>query len=684
MHPIRIAVRALGAAALSALVATSLPVLAARADAPPATGPALDLANLDRTCRACDDFFQYATGGWQKSHTIPAGFAEYGAFGEVYEHNLSALHGILDDAAKTGAAASSDTGRIGTYYAACNDQAAIEKNGIAPLKPELDRIAALATTNGIVDEMGRLARIGVDTGLSLSSETDQLDSAKTIASINYGGLGMPDRDYYLAAQNAAIRTAYKTYLVTQLSNLGESANDAGTHADAIIALETVLAKATPPNADLRDPKATYHPMGVAQLNALAPHVAWTSFLAGYGENGLTSVDVNLPQFEKALDEELAAVPIDVWKAYFRTHLVTSFARALPKAFDDASFAFYSTALRGVKQQMPRWKRCVAATDAALPDPLGKAYVAKEFSPSAKARALNMVDNLQRTLHDDIATLPWMSPATRREAETKLAAYTKKIGYPDTWIDYSPVVLTPGDAYAADVIATREYATTLDLAKIGKPTNRALWGMSPPTVNAYYNPQNNEIVFPAGILQPPFFNATADDAVIYGAIGAVIGHEMTHGFDDQGRQFDAQGNFRDWWTAADAKAFAARAQCIVDEFNGFEVAPGVHENGRLIQGEAIADLGGTTIAYKAFMKTAQYKAHKKIDGLTPEQRFFISYAQAWRELLTPQSAKQAVLVDPHPENKFRLIGTLSNMPEFRRAFACAANDKMVRAHACQIW
>jgi putative endopeptidase len=669
--------------ALAAAVALSVAAWpAARAAAP---APALDPANLDTTCKACDDFWRYATGGWRARTKIPPGYPEWGSFDEVYERNLAVLHTILDDAAANAATTTdADHARVGVFYAACNDVGAVEANGLQALQPELDRINAIGTPAALVAEIARLDRFGVDDGLGFGPESDTRDSSKTIAGIGFGGLGMPDRDYYLAPRNAAIRAAYARYLVTQLTNLGEDGAAAHTHARGVIALETTLAKATPPNADLRDPLATYHPMAVAKLGAIAPHIAWSMFLASFGQPGLRSADVNLPRFTAVFDRQIVATPLDVWQAALRTHLVTAWALALPRRFDTAEFDFYDRTLQGTREQLPRWKRCAAATDAQLGDPLGKIYVARAFPPAAKLRAKRLVDTLQSALNDDLATLAWMSPSTRREAQRKLAAYTKKIGYPDHWIDFSSVTLAPSGPFAADLSATRAFAQRLALARIGKPTDRQLWGMTPPTVNAYYNPSNNEIVFPAGILQAPFFDEHADDAVVYGAIGAVIGHEMTHGFDDQGRQYDARGNLRDWWTVADAAHFKRRAQCIIDQFDAYQVAPGVHENGRLITGEAIADLGGTTIAYRAFTRTAQFRGHQRIDGYTPEQRYFLSYAQVWRELSTPQYDRQDVLVDPHPNNRFRLIGTLGNMPAFRAAFACAMNAPMIRHDRCEIW
>ena len=679
----RTAIRGLAAVALVALIAVHPGVGPGPAGAAAMRG--LNPADLDTTCKACDDFWRFATGGWQKRHTIPASYASFTSFHEMNDRNQVELRTILDRSAGDATAASdSDVHRIGTFYAACNDSAAIDANGFTALQPEIDRINAVDSISSAVTEISHLEQLGVDVGIGFGSESDTRDSSRTIAGIGFGGLGMPDRDYYLAPASAAVRTAYIAYLVKELTYTGLEPASARREANAILALETVLAKATPPNADLRDPLATYHPMPVAKLASYAPHVPWAAFLASMNHGSLETVDLNLPAFTKVFDAELASAPPATWRSYFLTHLLTTYSSALPKRFNDATFTFYRTVLNGVKQQLPLWKRCISATDDALPDPLGKLYAEQYFPPASKTRALELVNNLQATLHDDIKTLPWMSPATRTQAEMKLAAYVKKIGYPDHWIDYSAVRIAPENSYLSDRFATQLFATQLDLARIGKPTDRTRWGMSPPTINAYYSPSNNEIVFPAGILQAPFFDTAADDAVNYGAIGAIMGHEMTHGFDDTGRRFDAKGNLRDWWTASDAVAFGKRAQCIVDEYNGFAVEKGLHENGRLVQGEAIADLGGATIAFRAFRNTPEYKAHESIDGYTPEQRFFLSYAQAWRELIRPAAARQAVLVDPHPENKFRLIGTLGNMPEFQSAFSCAMNAPMVRKNRCRIW
>ncbi|MEA2721016.1 MAG: putative endopeptidase [Candidatus Eremiobacteraeota bacterium] len=692
MQPIRLAVRALGAAALTALVATSLPNLTAtaRAAAPAsvtANAPAIDITNLDPTCKACDDFYQFATGGWSKKAALPAGRARWGGFDELAARNRDVLHGILEDAAKaTDAPAGSDTQKLGAYFRACMDTGAIEKAGTTPIAPLLDTIASAHDLPSLVTTIAALQRNGVEAGLALRSRPDTKDSTKQIASMGLGGLGLPDRDYYFneGERSAAIRAAYHEYVATQLASLGDDPAKAQTEATAVIALETALATATPKRADLRDPYKTYNPMPVDQLTALAPHIPWKAYFAAYAAPAFGTIDLSVPSFVTAYDAQLAGTPLDVWKSYLRFHVADAYANTLPKRFEDASFTFRSGVLLGVKEQLPRWQRCTTSTDAALRDVLGKAYVTAAFPPSAKARAQALVDNLQRTLHDDIGTLAWMSPQTKTRAVEKLAAFTKKIGYPDTWEDYSTLQVAPNAPFASNTLAVRRWNDARTIARIGTPTNRARWGMTPPTVNAYYSPSNNEIVFPAGILGPPFFNATADDAVNYGAIGAVIGHEMTHGFDDQGRQFDAQGNLRDWWTAGDAAAFKTKAQCIVDEFDAFEPAPGAHENGRLVQGEAIADLGGLTIAHKAFERTAQAKAHKNIDGYTPEQRFFLAYAQVWRSIATEGYIRQVAATNEHPWDKYRVIGTLSNMPEFQSAFKCAATDKMVRKDRCQIW
>ena len=683
----RNALRVAAAGALTALGAIALTGAPAATALPGAFAPApvLDPANFDTTCDACDDFWRYATGGWRSRTKIPPGHPAWSTFDEIQERNEDLLGAILTEAAADAATTTDpDRARVGTFYAACRDVAAIEAGGLQALQPDLDRINAISSPAGVVAAIAYFDRLGVDNGLGFASEPDERDSSKTIAGIGFGGLGLPDRDDYFLARDASIRAAYVHYVSVQLTNIGDDPAAAVKHAHAVVALETILAGATPTDADLRDPLAAYHPMPVARLHTIAPNIPWPAFLGAFGQARLRAVDLGLPKYTAVFDRQLVATPLDTWKALLRAHLVSAFASALPHRFDAAHFDFYGRVLQGTHQPLPRAKRCAIATDRALGDPLGKLYVARTFSPAAKTRARRLVNALQAELHGDLTTLAWMSPTTRREAIVKLDAYTKKIGYPDRWIDYSPVTLRATDPYLFDLAKTLRFTQARDLARIGKPTDRGLWGLTPSTVNAYYNPSNNEIVFPAGILQPPFFDPRADDAVVYGAIGAIIGHEMTHGFDDVGRQFDAQGNLRDWWTPGDAARFKARARCIIRQFDGYRLEPGLRENGRLVTGEAIADLGGATIAYRAFARSAQYRAHRKIDGYTPEQRFFLSFAQNWRQLSTPQYERELAVSDPHPATRFRLIGTLGNMPEFARAFACAQDAPMVRRDRCAVW
>jgi len=647
---------------------------------------ALNPSDMDPTCKPCDDFARYATGGWEKTHPIPAGHASWGIADEISESNRTILRGILEDAAKnTAAAAGSDTQKLGAFYRSCMDEAGIERAGTTPVDAKLATIRAVHDVPSLVASIAQLHRDGVDGGIGLRSSADAKNSDNTTASLGLGGLGMPDRDYYLKddERTTAIRNAYRTYVATQLTNLGDDSATAQAEADNVVALETAIARITPARVTLRDPNSTYHPTAVADLSTLAPHIPWTTYFTSYGAPAFTTLNVSVPAYVTAFDGELTTTPVATWKAYLRYKVADAFAASLPKRFGDASFAFRSGVMTGVKEQLPRWQRCTTATDGSLRDILGKAYVAKTFSPAAKARALALVNNVQSVLRADIATLDWMSPQTKTAATVKLDAFTKKIGYPDRWDDFSALRVSDGP-YAANVTAVREFESARTLARIGHTTDRGIWGMTPPTFNAYYNPSNNEVAFPAGILQPPFFDPNVDDAVNYGAIGAAIGHEMTHGFDDQGRRYDARGNLRDWWTADDATRFNARAQCIVDEYDALEPVPGVHDNGKLVQGEAIADLGGLTIAYRAFERTPEFQAHAKIDGYTPEQRFFLAYAESWRSERTEQQMRQQAVTDPHPDEHLRVNGIVSNMPEFEAAFACAADAPMVRKTSCQVW
>jgi putative endopeptidase len=680
---LRLLLRATAIAAVVALTATA--GLSATGTSTPSIKAGLDLANVDHTCKACDDFNQFATGNWSKLHPIPAAYPSYGNFEILQDQNDDALHAILESAAaNTSASAGSNEQKIGAFYRSCMNGPAIEAADLGPLKAELAKIDAIASTADVNAEIVHIDHIGTAAGWGLGPAPDRKDSSRTILSLSPGQLTLPDRDYYLKDDDRSkkLRAVYATYIAATEGFRGIPVAQAQADAQAIIALETEFAKARPPRAELRDPAKTYHPMTVADLQKIAPDVAWPAYLGRFLATPDTKFNVTLPDSLSAFDKLLVATPLPVWKSYLAFFLINAYGETLPKRYVDAAYAVQS-AFTGSTEQLPRWKRCVQQTDGQLGEALGEVYVKKYFPPAAKSRALSLVENLQTTLGEDIPTLSWMSSQTKTYALKKLTSFGKKIGYPDRFIDYSPVTITDGP-YVGNSLATRSFSSDRAEARIGKPTDRTTWNMSPPTVNAYYRSSYNDISFPAGILRPPFFSPLADDAVNYGAIGAVIGHEMTHGFDDSGRKFDAAGNQVDWWQPADSVAFDARAKCIVDEFSSFDVVPGLKGNGKLEQGEAIADLGGVTIAYRAFQKTAQYKAHKKIDGYTPEQRFFLAYGQVWAGNIRPEFAQLLAASDPHPLGKWRVIGTLSNFPPFAKAFACPTTAAMVRVNRCEIW
>ena len=535
---------------------------------------------------------------------------------------------------------------------------------------------------------GHLQSIGVGALFGVDSTQDFKDSTQVTGEVDQGGLGMPDRDYYTRQDDKSIkqRAEYLNHMTKMFELLGDPASTAGIEAQTVMDIETQLAKASQTRVERREPKNVYHRMPQSGVKALAPSFPWEDYFTAVGLAGKGDVNVTAPDFFKELGEMVSTQPISNWKIYLRWHLINAAAPSLSTPFVDENFHFNGMILTGTKKILPRWKRCVRSTDRALGEALGQVYVKKAFPPEAKTRALAMVKNLEAALADDIHTLPWMSEATRKQARIKLDAITNKIGYPDKWRDYSAFDVKR-DSYVDNVFHGAQFEFHRDLNKVGKPVDRTEWGMSPPTVNAYYNPQLNEIVFPAGILQPPFFDFQADDAINYGAMGAVIGHEMSHGFDDEGSQFDAQGNFKNWWTPEDQKNFNARGACVASQFDGFFVEDKLHENGKLVEGESIADLGGLAIAYAAYQKSLQGKPRPKdIDGFSPEQRFFIAYAQGWAENMRPEYSRMLTNVDPHPLPKFRVLGPLSNLPAFAKAFGCKAGDPMVRppGERCTIW
>ena len=649
----------------------------------------LDPSTFDKNTLACTDFYQYVNGGWFVANPIPPAFPSWGLGNILNEKNRDLLHDILEAAAKnTSAKKGSNEQKVGDYYASCMDEAKVEADGLKPLAAEFDRIAKIKDQKTLQEEIAHLHFIGINAAFVDGSNQDFKNSAEVTAGVFQGGLGLPDRDYYTKTDDKSkmIRDQYLKHVAKMFELMGDDSGKAASEAQFIMGLETRLAEASMTRVELRNPQKLYHRMTMAQLHDLAPNFDWLAFFKGIGLKQKTDVNVGTPDFFKTLDQQLASVPIADWQTYLRWQLINNTAASLSSSFVDEDFNFNRRILQGARENLSRWRRCVSATNGALGEALGEVYVKKVFPPAAKARALEMIGNLKAALKSDISTLSWMGDATRKQALIKLDAFLEKIGYPDKWLDYSSLQIDRGP-YVLNRIKSTQFAEQRDLNKIGKPVDRMEWGFPPQTVNAGYNPQLNEIVFPAGILQSPLFDLTSDDALNYGGMGAIIGHEMTHGFDDEGRQFDAKGNLADWWTEADMKAFKERAQCIIDQFSGFEVEKGLNEKGELVVGESIADLGGLTIAYAAFQKSMEGKPRPpNIDGFTPEQRFFLAYAHNWATNIRPEYARFLVNQDPHPLPKFRANGPLSNMPQFAQAFQCKAGDPMVRPEKdrCQIW
>jgi len=654
------------------------------ADQPKSWG--FDTANLDKTCKPCDDFYQFAMGGWMKGNPIPPEYSVWGSFSQLADKNQKNLREILEAAASAKSASGSNEQKIGDFYASCMDTAAIDAAGAKPIEPELTQIAAVQTLADLQAETARLHARGVGVLFRFNSSQDAKDSTQEIGAAFQGGLGLPEREYYLKQdeKSAKLREAYEKHVANMLTLLGDPAGVSGTEAAAVMKIETALATASMKNTDLRDPDKTYHKMKLTELKALTPDFSWELYFKAVGHPELKEINVGQPDFFKALDGQLTATPIADWKTYLRWHLVNSAASGLSDKFVNEDFDFRGKTLTGAKEIQPRWKRCVQATDRNLGEAVGQVYVQKYFPPAAKARALEMVHNLLAALKDDLQTLPWMGAETRAQATAKLEAFMLKIGYTDKWRDYSALKID-GRSYAENMVRASEFEFARRLGKIGKPVDRTEWGMTPPTVNAYNNSSMNEIVFPAGIMQPPFYDPNADDAVNYGGMGAVIGHEITHGFDDHCSKFDGKGNLKDWWTPEDLKNFNARAKCVSDQFDGYVVDGDLHENGKLVLGESIADLGGLAIAYAAYEKSLQGKPRPPDkDGFTSEQRFFLGWAQVWGANERIEYARLMANTNPHPLGRFRGNGPLSNMAEFAKAFGCKHGDAMVREQACKIW
>ncbi len=658
----------------------------------------IDRATLDPTCKPCDDFWRYANGGWIDKNPVPPSKSSWGTMGVMAEANRERSRTILEAARTSQAPAGSNERKIGDFYASCMDTAAIDKRGFAPLQNDLDRVAAIKTAEDVAavivalqgsvsGEGGRQGGGGVGP-VSLTGGADLKNSKEIIANIGGGGLSLPDRDYYFKtdAKSVQIRAEFLKYAAEMFVLLGDQPEVAAAHAKAVMALEIPFAEITKARADRRDPYARYHKMDFPALAALTPAFDWKPLFANLGVPLATPINVAEPEFLKKFNSQLSAVPVDDWKTWLRWRIVNGAAANLSKPLANASFRFNSAVLLGVKEQPPRHEFCGVTVDRLLGEALGEVWVKKHFPPVAKQRMSELVENLRATLREELASAEWLTPETRKNAVAKLEAFTPKVGYPDRWRDYSSVKIDPKSFYE-NVRSAGGFQRRYQLAKIGQPVNRNDWGMTPPTVNAYYSSSVNEIVFPAGILQPPMFDVNQGDELNYGAIGAVIGHEMGHGFDDQGSKFDAEGNLRNWWTADDRQKFEARAGCVIDQFNTLDVGEGLRHNGRLVVGEALGDLGGLTLAYRAYKRSLKGKpAPPVIDGFTADQRFFLAFARVWSSQLRPDALRLQLNTNSHPVAKFRTNGTLQNMPEFRAAFACKRGDPMVRAAGqdCKLW
>jgi putative endopeptidase len=651
--------------------------------------PGFDLASIDRNAAACQDFNQFANGGWKAANPIPAAFSRWGRFEQLSEQNNEQLRAILDELSKRkNLKPGSNEQKIADFYSACMDKAGVEAQGAKPLEPELARIGAIKDVGGLREAVARFHAHRIPAVFGFGAAQDYKDSRSVIAQAVQGGLGLPDRDFYTKddERSRKIRDEYVAHVARTFQLLGDDADRAAAAARTVMAVETRLAENSASRVQLRNPEARYNPMTKAQLLELTPHFDWGLYFRGIGLPEVAKINVGQPAYFKAVDKMLTDVPVEDWKTYLRWHLVNAASNTLSSKFVEESFNFNGRFLNGTQEQLPRWKRCVASTDRALGEAVGQFYIEKTFTPQSKAHAQEMVKNLVAALREDLQTLSWMGDETRKRAIAKLDAFVRKIGYPDKWRSYEPLQVGRG-AYYNNAVSSGEFEFKRGLGKIGRPVDKTEWGMTPPTVNAYYSPTMNEIVFPAGILQPPFYDPKADDAFNYGGIGAVIGHEMTHGFDDSGAKFDADGNLVMWWTEEDFKKFNARTDCVVKQFDAFEAEPGLFHNGKLVVGESVADLGGLTVAYAAYKKSLEGKPRPKtIAGFTPEQRFFLGWAQVWAQNIRPEAARQRVATDPHPLGQFRINGPLSNMPQFAEAFQCKLGDRMVRPpdQRCQIW
>ena len=663
-------------------------ILAAQAITQLPYSPSLDLTSMDTTVQACDDFFRFSCGNWIRKNPIPPDQSSWDVYAKLTFDNERLLWGLLEEAAKPATDRTEAQTKIGDYYHACMDLPAIEKAGLTPIQPQLDAIAGIRTLADLSRVVTAQKEAGIDAGalFGFGSNQDFENSQSVIAFAERGRLGLPDRDYYTKTdpKSVEIRAKYVDHVARMFGLLGDSPADAQAHAKQVMSIETDLAKAELTRVEMRDPHKLFHKMTRVQFEALAPAFDWNGFYRAMPiPSGSGVVNVSEPAYYLELQRQLKTRSIEEWKSYLRWNLIRSEANSLSSPFVQAAFDFYSKYLRGVPEMEPRWRKCVRQVDGNLGEELGKVFVAKTFSADTKARTLEMTKAIESAMEDDLKQLPWMSEATRQQALLKLHTIVNKIGYPDRWRDYSALIIRPDD-YAGNVRRSAQFEDRRELAKIGKPLDRGEWGMTPPTVNAYFDPQMNDINFPAGVLQPPLYDPKMDDAPNYGDTGATIGHELTHGFDDEGRQFDAKGNLRDWWTPKDAEEFQHRVDCVSTQYSNYTAVDDIKINGKLTLGEDVADLGGTLLAYIAWKHATLGQDLRPIDGYTPDQRFFIGMAQWACGDTRPEQKRERALTDPHSPLEFRVNGVVSNMPEFAKAFGCKVGEPMVRANPCRVW
>ena len=646
----------------------------------------VDLGDIDRKVNPCDNFFDYANGAWRANNPIPPSMVRWSKRWQSGETTKEMLRGILEESSAKKNPKGTTEQLIGDYYGSCMDENKINQAGIKPLSGEFKLIDSIKNTADLERVIAALKQEGISAPFTFSSAQDPHNPTQVIADTGAGGLGLPDRDFYFKDDPKSKETRQK-YLehvaeVFQLAGSDKAAADKA--AQTVLKMETGLAGASLTNVELRDPYATDHVMKLDEAQKLAPDFDWAKYFAAMNLDPKVAFNVDEPKFLAELERQIKQTPIEDWKTYLKWHLLRSASPSLSEPFVKENFAFFQQYLNGAKEMKPRWKRCVEFTDRNLGEALGRKYVEKTFPPEAKARIQELVKNILLALHDDLQRIDWMSDETKQKAFAKLATFNPKVGYPDKWKDYSSVNINR-DSYRNNVVEARKFAVRDDAHDIGRPVDRGKWGMTTPTSNAYYNPLLNEIVFPAGILLPPLFDVNATDAVNYGSIGPVIGHEISHGFDDQGAQYDASGKLDKWWTDADYKRFQERGACVVKQFDGYPVDDGTRHNGKLVLGESIGDLGGVKLAYLAYLKSLEGKPKPAdLDGFTPEQQFFIAWGQARGDAIRPETQRQMVLTDPHPIGKYRVIGPLSNLPEFQQAFSCKQGDAMVRGERCEVW